>query len=271
MNAAPQVTLVNFSKSEMELIPGSPTQFAQTVTDYLGADVSVLQPILPYIIVVKNGSVCGVTELTVRWTLTNNQGQSITNTGHFRLKGIPLRPGEMIMMAPLSGLSIPMRGPKPRLQNAAHLALVVADTAQRYGQQTDVTISLDSVFFDDDSMAGPDLEGEFDRVNRENNLKRSVGTEVLKRAPGERDAYLKPVSSSKLGSAEDLQYTTGIFRGIMETLASASSEKIVSARALKMLSTNPRKSRGGIHKVFRTLFVAVTTFPSRHRHEDYMP
>jgi hypothetical protein len=58
--------------SGMEVIPGFSSEFNQTLTEYLGPDpLRILEPIAPYVVIVRNNSSSDVAVVTVRWATTN--------------------------------------------------------------------------------------------------------------------------------------------------------------------------------------------------------
>ena len=181
----------------MELLPGSSPRFTQLLTDFSGADtVSILQPIVLYSTIIKNNSSSTITSITVRWTSTDYNRFVTSNTGQFEIVGTGVRPGEMVLMSPLSGLSLYM-GPgetSPRLQNTDRLIQAITSLVQSYSDKSDVSISLDSVIFQDNGMIGPDIAGKLDEINRERRISKQLAKELLHRNASERSAYLTAVS-----------------------------------------------------------------------------
>ena len=99
-------------------------------------------------------------------------------------------------MSPLSGLSLYM-GPgetSPRLQNTDRLIQAITSLVQSYSDKSDVSISLDSVIFQDNGMIGPDIAGKLDEINRERRISKQLAKELLHRNASERSAYLTAVS-----------------------------------------------------------------------------
>lgn len=220
MYAAPTVEFINFSRSGVDLIPGSPAPQWSAVNAYFGPVVSVIEPILPYSVAIKNNNDTAVAELVVRWTLTSSAGIKITDTGHFKFVGTHLRTGEMILMAPLSGLSIPMRGRCPNLINTAGLANRMTALVQKYQSQSQISIALDAIVFGDNSLIGPDLAGNLNVINSERTVKRLVATELLKRAPADRGVCMKSLLAAP--EAVDLYEVAQMFKRIKDTFDSAS-------------------------------------------------
>lgn len=221
MPIPPEVKYVNFTKSGVDLVPDLPTSQTSPIRAYLGPDVySALAPILPYSVAIRNNNAIPVSELVVRWTLTSSVGVKAINPGHFKFGGTNLRTGEMILMAPLSGLSLPMRGYRPNLINTADLSSRMAKLTQKYQSQSDISVALDSIVFQDDTLIGPDLEGKLGSINSERRLKRLVADELLKRSPTERNAYIQSLLATP--EAIDLCRVAEMYKGITDTLNSAS-------------------------------------------------
>lgn len=199
-NAMRPVTLKNFPESSVELIAGSSPQFPQLLANFVGPEaVSTLQPMIPYLVIVENTSTATIRAVTLIWSFvdTNNQAIPITGT-HVIKPGI--HPGEMILMAPISGLSISLQQnqsdqnvarARPTLQNISHLNFAMANFLRNAASRLNFSISVDSIIFEDHTFSGPDHSGMIAEENSERRIKRELVTELLKRQPHERSMYLK--------------------------------------------------------------------------------
>jgi hypothetical protein len=248
MSAATPAISVGSSVAGIDMISGSSPEFTQNLTDHVGPEaVSVLQPIQPYLVMVRNGGSDRITGLTIRWNLTDNRGQTISNTGLFEMVGTAAEPGEMVLMAPVSGLSMLMRRAKerPRLQNTEKLVEVITIKLQHYGKATAVSISLDSVIFDDNTIVGPDVAGKFGEINSERATKRQLATELLKKSPAERSAYLAAItddSSEPAATAEDVSSQRKRIAYMLQSMIEASaSEEIFRASIDYILNNQTHK------------------------------
>ena len=216
-SAIPSVTLLNFPKSPFELISGSSPQFTELLTDFAGPDaVSGVRAVTPYLVIVKNNSTTTARSLTVIWATVNASGQPRQTTVQYEVKP-GISPGEMALMAPISGLCLYMansatdqnaaHSKPPTLRNTPLLNDTMANFLRNYTQGPEVSISLDSVVFRDNTFLGPDHAGKFEEENRERRIKREIVTELLHRAPSERSAYLRetiddPQSQNALADSE---------------------------------------------------------------------
>jgi hypothetical protein len=207
MTAAPSITFSNFPGSQMELIPGSSPQFMQLLTSFCGPDaVEVLRPMLPYFVMVRNNSSSTIVQPTIRVTLKGYDGSVVTNTYSLKIGGSGVPPGELVLMTPISGLSVPMKqnARTPKLQNVDHRSDAIAEKVQRWDETSEVSISLDSVIFSDDSLIGPDLAGKLNEKNSERRVTRQLASELLERKPSERTAYLAAISNDLKAQQADV-------------------------------------------------------------------
>jgi hypothetical protein len=145
MTAAPSITFNNFRGSQMELIPGSSPQFMQLLTTFCGPDaVEVLRPMLPYFVMVRNDSSSTVVQLTIRVNLKDYDGSVVPNTYSLVIGGSGVPRGELVLMTPISGLTLPMKQKAwtPILRNVDHLSEAIAAKIPGYGETSEVSISL---------------------------------------------------------------------------------------------------------------------------------
>lgn len=197
----PSVTLLNFPESQFEVISGSSPQFTELLTAFAGPDaVSGLRVITPYIVIVKNNSTATARSITVIWTTVNANGQPRQKTVQYVVKP-GISPDEMALMSPISGLCLYMensatdqnaaQSKPPTLRNTPRLSEVMTNFLREFTQGPEVSISLDSVIFRDNTFLGPDHAGKFEEENSERRTKREVVTALLNQAPSERSAYLR--------------------------------------------------------------------------------
>lgn len=207
MTAAPSLTFNNFPGSQMELIPGSSPQFLQLLTSFCGPDaVEVLRPMLPYFVMVRNNSSSTVVQVTLRVNVRYDDGLVVPNTYSLVIGGSGVAPGESVLMTPISGLSLPIgeRASPPTLQNLDQLAEVVAQKIGSYGGTSEVSISLDSVIFSDNTVIGPDVAGKLNEKNSERRVKRQLASELLEQKPSERTAYLTAIINDPAAQQADV-------------------------------------------------------------------
>jgi hypothetical protein len=214
MSASPTVNLQNFAGSQIELISGSSQQFTQLLIDFAGVNtVSVLKPLLPFSVIVKNNTGSTLESITLLFTLKDQGGGVVVDTGQYKVIGSGVRPGEMVLMTPMSGLSkhmLHLEGQtSPKLENTDLLASEVASKAKRYLQRAEVTISLDSVIFQDNTINGPDLAEKHSEMNSERRILREIAGELLNRAPEEQSKYLTTIVNDSRAQAAMAQEPWG--------------------------------------------------------------
>ena len=93
----------------------------------------------------------------------------------------------------------------PILRNVDHLSEAIAEKIPGYGETSEVSISLDSVIFSDNSLVGPDLAGKLNEQNSERRVKRQLASELLERKPSERAAYLTAISNDLEAQQADVR------------------------------------------------------------------
>ncbi len=244
MSAGTPAISVGPSVAGVEMISGSSPEFTQKLTDYVGPEaVSVLHPIQPYLVIVKNGASGRITGLTLRWYLTDNRGQTISNTGYFVMVGTAARPGDMVLMSPVSGLSMLMRLDKgrPRLLNTERLPQVISNRVQHYEKATTVSISLDSVIFEDNTIVGPDTAGKFGDINSERAITRELATELLKKSPAERSGYLAAITddlSEPTANPEDVSSQRKRIAGALQSIIETSATEEMFRNSIDYMLTN---------------------------------
>ena len=171
MNAAAgQVTLVNIPNSGMEIIRSSSDQFTEIMANYFGLDaLSTLDGILPYCLIAKNASSKDMA--AIGFTIDRKDATGATtraSQGYFSFVGLPMRPDDMLLFAPMWGLTVPIRNDVHRasLRDQTLLSQAVNHVAKRFEGSTEIAFTLDSIVFHDGSTVGPDTSGLMDEENR---------------------------------------------------------------------------------------------------------
>lgn len=256
MNAAgPEVTLVNIPNSGMELIPSSSPQFTDVMANYFGLDaLSALDPILPYCLIAKNASssdIAGIGSTIDRKDATGAVTRA--SQGYFSLVGASMRPGDMLLLAPMHGVSIPIRNDvhTPSLRDRTQLSEAANRFGNRFQGSTEILFTLDSIVFNDGSTLGPDTSGMMDQENHARSRKRSMAQALRKLPFNERATYLQKVidafnaSGRVLSQSEQDQLNTAeMFMGMVritptEESFQASMDRMINVQTIPLHRRNP--------------------------------
>lgn len=186
MNAA---TFQNFPGSGLELIPASSPEFNQ----YLGpGQLGPLQPILPYVVIVRNKSVPGIILFTIRWARGSSDAGAAVCGFSF---GPSLQLDGVVLMSPAGGSRVLEHdGGKNRMEGGGGGGggWGVSQVAQRFSG-LDITVSLDLVVFEDHSYIGPNKAGMVEEENRKYEANRTLVAELKAKAPEDRAAFLEAI------------------------------------------------------------------------------
>lgn len=198
MRAAPDIRLINFPGSEMELIPGSSPEFTQLMTDFADPDaLSTLSSVMPYLVIVKNNSTATVRSVTAVWY--SDHTNTCTTSLEVKPWGVP--PGGSVLLSPCiaGGFDTELVAPTPGSSTRAKLRIgsLFDDAISRFLKECetkrDISMSLDSVIFQDHSYIGPDHSGRITAEITERRIAREMASELLRRPPSDRSTYLKAV------------------------------------------------------------------------------
>jgi hypothetical protein len=193
MNGASRITYVDLPGSGIQMVPGSSDEFASTLTAFAGSSaLSLLQPILPYSIIVRNDSTSALRLVIVRLNLKKPSGDS---TWHEATLIERIAPGEMALITPVGGLNTNLRArlQSPALRDTDDLTALLRKRALEYIAMPEVEVTLDSVVFDDGGVIGPDNIHNLQRMNSWRDADQYVVTELKKRSSEERITFLQQI------------------------------------------------------------------------------
>jgi hypothetical protein len=256
MNAAtPQVTLVDIPNSGMELVPSSSDQFTAIMANHFGLDVlSNLDLILPYCLIAKNASpnyIAGIGYTIDRKDATGTVTRA--SQGYFSFGGLPMRPGDMLVLAPMWGLTLPIRNDvhPPSLGDQTVLSQAVNHFSKTFEPSTEIVFTLDSIVFHDGSTLGPDTSGLMDDENRSRTRQRSMAQALRKLPFNQRASYLQNLIDAfnapgrVLSQSEhDELNTADMFMGMVtntatEEIFQASMEFKINVQCIPLRRRNP--------------------------------
>lgn len=209
MNAAPQLTHVGIPDSQVTMLTGGSPEFMETLASFADkAAISALQPLLPYCVLVKNGSASRLMSILVRYELTDGRRPVVTH--HFMLGTIRneprdmIPPGAVVLITPITSLNIQL-GPGRSsigLQHVGELTYFISSTVDLYSRQAAISVSLDSIVFDDGTLIGPDKTRNLDRINEWVRAEKDVAAALATRRGPDVVSYLSgllqvPVKDAK--------------------------------------------------------------------------
>ena len=147
----------------------------QLLTDFAGPEtVSILLPITPYLVIAKNNGTATIRLITIIWHAKGASGQIDGANSALEIKP-GCSPGQAVLMAPISGLSILLvkqnYGSSSVLQSPSNLNDVLDSFLQNLKPASDISITLDSVIFRDHTYIGPDHSGMIGKEQNERSIK----------------------------------------------------------------------------------------------------
>lgn len=247
----PNVKFINFPHSPLEFVPSSSAEFARILSDFAGpVPLLTIEKLAPFPVILKNTGNANIRAVTVVWTASDN----LPMTFEFEVKPEGVPPGDMVLMAPLSGLSIHIRAntpakqpeegsySRPSLQALPQLEQTIRQFLDRYGQSEEISITLDSVIFWDNTFAGPDGAGKFDEENRFRRLTRELVAGLLVRAPSERGAFLQQIlddpDAQNASATAEAGQRYRVAQMLMSVVAEPPNDEDLVRRSLSFLVSN---------------------------------
>ena len=231
MRAAQEIRFINFPGSEMELIPGYSPEFTQLMTDFAEPDtLSTLSSVMPYLVIVKNNSTAMVRKVTAIWYSGNTN--VCTTSLEVKPWGVP--PGGSVLLSPCitGGLDTELVAPTPGSSTRAKLRIgslfddAISRFLKEWEKKRDISMSLDSVIFQDHSYIGPDHSGRIAAEITERRINRELASELLRRSPSDRSTYLKAVIDNP--DAQNADATSEL--GARYRTASVLMDEVVTAK-----------------------------------------
>ncbi len=210
MSSMPQISYGPLI-SGIELLPGTSPEFEMTLRSFADADsVSSIRPIIPYSIVVKNNTTRPLIGITVRFYLAGASGRTVwhqmtVGTRSNRASNL-IAPGEAVLVTPETGLNAVLRpGLSLHTSDVPILKARLAKHAHLYSQQERLTISVDSVIFENGDVVGPDNARMLQMLNAWAAAEDAVTQQVLLRHGSEVDAYLISIRLAPLPQSKSLE------------------------------------------------------------------
>ena len=164
-----------------------------------------------------------------------------------------MRPDDMLLFAPMRGLTVPIRNDvhRPSLRDQILLSQAVNHVAKRFEGSTEIAFTLDSIVFHDGSTLGPDTSALMDDENRSRTRQRSMAQALRKLPFDERAGYLQKVIDAfnapgrvlTLSEHDELN-TAEMFLGMVTTTATeetfqASMDYKINVQCIPLRRTNP--------------------------------
>jgi len=203
MHAAPQMTHVGIAGSEVALLPGTSPEFMSALASFADeAALSALRPLLPYCVLVKNGSGSRLMAILVRYELTDGIGRVVPH--HFMLGTIKrephlmIQPGAFVLITPISGLNVLLQPGRSSvgLQHAGELTYFISSTVDLYSKQSAISVTLDSVAFEEGTLTGPDKTKNLERINAWIRAEKDVAAALSARRGSDVVRYLSAILES---------------------------------------------------------------------------
>ncbi len=150
-NTSPKVSVADFNASNIIVVPYGPIEFFSLLETVVPRSIQpVIQPLLPYSILVRNGNVKPVMAYTVRWASVDSSGRQDVNTYTLvnLVSLLPVIPPGSASLATILGHVSDVTNPG--------ITTEIAAAAQSFQNNTSLAISLDAVVFNDGTAIGND-------------------------------------------------------------------------------------------------------------------
>jgi hypothetical protein len=147
------VSVADFNASGITVVPYSSTEFASLVKAFVPAVAAVIEPLLPYSILIRNGSTKPVIAYAVSWTTVDAEDAQDTDTYVLvnLVSLVPVISPGAVSLAPVLG-----QVAYPGVVGNLAVRAKIAESAQTLRSKASVAVFLDTVLFDDGTNIGSD-------------------------------------------------------------------------------------------------------------------
>lgn len=226
------INVKDLASEGVSLVPSTSGGFAGAVAGLIGTTSSDSAKMLPYSVVLRNATNQTIRGYALRWNYVDKSGGTDANyqveqNFDSRHKGAEIGPGEACILSPTG----PIRSSSgPSLRTTA--SVMPPDPSAKLANQAVITISLDSVAFDNGKVIGPN-EGFAVKIwGAMYSAQRDVGVATLTR---NQNSSIEAVVAWLTAQAEQPE-TFSSNAGIDERLAGSSHwYQVYSAMAFKRL------------------------------------
>jgi hypothetical protein len=183
------ISVAAFNTSGVALVPNGTPDFQLLLGALVPSEIlTVIQPILPYSVFIKNESTKSIIAYTLSWATIDNDGEPFTDD-RIVCDFISLKP----LLSPHSAALATFFGPlNPAAATDPQLRTEISEQAGTFKSKASVTISVEAVMFEDGTTVGVDSS-------------RSV-SQIVARLQAERDLYVTTVE--KTTSSSDAETTS---------------------------------------------------------------
>jgi hypothetical protein len=181
------------------LTPASPGFRAEAERFFAADALSVIEPLLPFCIIIKNDTTKYLSVATVLYTFPSvtvpGQGpirQRIAATTMTKDRNRMLEPGYSRFVSPIGAIQATIDASGKRLLWPIFSELLVkhmGDWVAFYGKQT-ISIAVDSIVFEDGSLVGPDKGGLLSDLNARAKAEEDLRNEISGLHGSQLEAYL---------------------------------------------------------------------------------
>lgn len=198
MAGQPRVSFDSLSERGMALIPGESPDFEALLSSSIEPDaIGSIRAILPYTVIVRNDTSEWLIAVTVRFELTDRNGRTVWHLMRFmtrqnvRRQMVP--PAGAVFMTPLPGMNTLLGQGKKLALSSIDLARHLTPLAQLYSGQSRVSITLDSVVFENGELIGPDRGHTLETLNERRRAEEQLAAELSVRHGAEIRSYLASI------------------------------------------------------------------------------
>jgi len=174
--------------SGLNIVTPADPDFDGTVKARLGAKMAVIEPLLPFTVLLRNSGDRTVIAYSLKWELMRNDGQTLTQnrsyTTLWKLMGVEgadrdgniIRPNSFALAAP-ANLDLNHFADN-EVNNDPKLQEYVTNIRSELAAFSGMTVTLDGVFFDDGTFVGPDTTDYFLKVKKLRDARRDLYLEL---------------------------------------------------------------------------------------------
>jgi len=194
------------SLSGITLIKPVDSNFQSLVATFVPAsEMPAFAPFLPYSVIVRNSTPRNILGMSVVFRVVNQQGQPFTmaiSPANFPTMRRPV-------LAPGKTFFVPVESPG-RTDSSVGLTASASLGIEQYNSSRSIDISVDSVLFDDGTLAGPDTLNMFDHYSARLLAFKTIAQNIISyKDPLPLKGYLDGITLTR-DQARELRKTGGL-------------------------------------------------------------
>lgn len=200
LHSQPRVSFRGLPGSGADLVPPGTAEFRAAVARAVDpAGLAALQPVLPYLAIVKNNSAKAIVAVMLRYERVNRSGESSWFSSLWlttqKLERRMARPGQSILMGPFGGFCRVLRDTLVMV-DAQGASTDIWKRVAEFAENAEIRILLDAVVFEDGMLVGPDTAGLQAQLQAYIRAERELHESVLALSGDVRRKYLSDIAET---------------------------------------------------------------------------